>query len=429
MKKRLVGVVILLLLTSVAVPAPLEFSLFFTGNTRGRIEHCLCDGKEMGGFAERSTLIQKIRQEDSTVYFLDAGDLVDKPDYSILSGALTLLKKDEYGFVALGEKDLQVSRDEMGKLRAEIGLPLLLTNGSSPATIPVVMEVIRGTRVAFFNLVDRFQAPLEWFLEKEEDALQRNLSQLLPDVSFVVVIAHMDEWRITQLVEEFKNRVNVFVDMHSGFHAPLLIDDDTIRIGADPCEQITHLYVNFTGAQPYFLYERMPTRKGEGVSEKALPDIAKIKKKGKPEGPSTPLYVGNSLCIRCHSSEYLHWKSTPHGKAFEGKDEKCKACHSPMEEAGETTIGCESCHGPGTRHTLSAYAFQVKRLEKIPEYGKVIETSCLPCHKVDGKHILHFDFKTSLKQVIHPKPEPSGSKGEKEEASSPPPSGEGKEGK
>ncbi len=415
MNKSLVGALILLSFTSPAAPVPFEFSLFFTGNTRGRIEHCLCDGKEMGGFAERSTIIQKIRQEDSTVYFLDAGDLVDSPDYSILAGALSLLKKDEYAFVALGEKDLQLSRNDIGKLRAEIGLPFLLTNGSSPGTVPVILDLIRGTRIAFFNLVDRFQVPVDWFLENEEDALERNLSLLPADIPFVVVIAHLDDWRITQLVEKFKNRVNVFLDMHSGFYSPLRIDDDTIRTGADPCEQITHLYVNFTAPQPYFLYERMPTRKGEKVSAKALPDIAKIKKKGKPGGPSTPLRVGNALCIRCHSSEHLQWKTSPHGKAFEGKDEKCKPCHSPMDEAGDITVGCESCHGPGAEHILSAYSFQVKRLEKIPEYGKITEAICLPCHKTDGKHILRFDFKTALTPVIHGKPAPSGTEGKEEE--------------
>lgn len=99
-------------------------------------------------------------------------------------------------------------------------------------------------------------------------------------------------------------------------------------------------------------------------------------------------YLGSAACLRCHQEAFTIWNSSAHAHAThtlenvkEDKDPECVACHmvAVNRQSGfmsrSTTpslenVGCESCHGPASRH------------EQDPKIamGKVGMQACLQCH-------------------------------------------------
>ncbi len=120
-----------------------------------------------------------------------------------------------------------------------------------------------------------------------------------------------------------------------------------------------------------------------------------------PEGQT---YVGVKDCAACHLDQFLDWKGTKHAKAFEilpakyRTDKSCLKCHTTGygEEGGfktlETTPGlvaatCESCHGPGSKHSATAKQFGNKKLNDEEKkyvastiYKMQPRNVCVDCH-------------------------------------------------
>jgi hypothetical protein len=127
------------------------------------------------------------------------------------------------------------------------------------------------------------------------------------------------------------------------------------------------------------------------------------------EPPADQDYTGNKRCASCHFTEFMKWKKSPHSKAFDiltakyQSDETCLPCHTTgygkdtgFKDAASTpnlvAVGCESCHGPGSKHEEVAKPFaQTKNL--TDEQKELINGTiwrvlpgnmCIECHKVQG---------------------------------------------
>lgn len=107
--------------------------------------------------------------------------------------------------------------------------------------------------------------------------------------------------------------------------------------------------------------------------------------------------VGIDVCVQCHDIKGQEWLYSRHGNAEpEGSphsphrpgESSCADCHNPLndgdliefafntQEKRRDVIGCESCHGGGSRH----YG-----LGPI-EYPKPAPEICGPCHNRDDGH-------------------------------------------
>ncbi len=118
-------------------------------------------------------------------------------------------------------------------------------------------------------------------------------------------------------------------------------------------------------------------------------------------------FVGTKVCATCHVREYEIWKRTTHSRALKtledtgnDRDPECVGCHvvglsyrtgfRSREETPELPdVGCESCHGPGAKHSQN---YRVRM-------GKVGEASCKACHVPE--HSPNFDFKTYWQKIRH----------------------------
>lgn len=119
-------------------------------------------------------------------------------------------------------------------------------------------------------------------------------------------------------------------------------------------------------------------------------------------------FVGNRACGSCHANAAAVWRKSPHAGALKtleddghGRDPDCVGCHvvgldreggfrSRLKTPELTDVGCESCHGPGARH--SAEPIRVKM-------GKVGETPCRSCHTPNTSP--KFDYAAYWERIRH----------------------------
>jgi len=104
--------------------------------------------------------------------------------------------------------------------------------------------------------------------------------------------------------------------------------------------------------------------------------------------PAEPTYVGSERCAGCHDQAFAVWAKSGHARAMQTLvsnqqdfNPKCLPCHTigyqkksgyvdPKSTPTLVNVGCESCHGPGSRH-----------LEQMDKgFGRTDTGACVSCH-------------------------------------------------
>lgn len=171
-------------------------------------------------------------------------------------------------------------------------------------------------------------------------------------------------------------------------------------------------------------------------------------------------YVGASKCKGCHNSsskgeQYTIWEGTAHASAFEtlkseaaakiAKEKglkvpafeapECLSCHvtgfgkggyevkgedfwNEVTDSGKPakdvkrmeslqSVGCESCHGPGSEYksskTMKGLTAGTVDAASVG-FVKADEKTCLVCHNKKSPTFKGFDFKKYYEKVAHPAP-------------------------
>jgi hypothetical protein len=152
-----------------------------------------------------------------------------------------------------------------------------------------------------------------------------------------------------------------------------------------------------------------------------------------------PKYVGSDRCGDCHKSAYAVWKHTDHHDAYQTLvkaerpsnrqyDPECIVCHTVgfsfkggFKDAESTPnlkdVGCESCHGPGSRHVndpTNADWLKVMNPWQAPEKESAAEKKrrlgridhmCQQCHDPENDvNWTHGGFERNWPKVAHPTP-------------------------
>ncbi|MFI5402631.1 MAG: multiheme c-type cytochrome [Planctomycetota bacterium] len=141
---------------------------------------------------------------------------------------------------------------------------------------------------------------------------------------------------------------------------------------------------------------------------------------GAPAGDPTAgaTYIGAKACKKCHIKEDKTWKKMKHASAWENlpekyrdpaqKDEKGRACISCHvtgygKEGGfvdaKTSedllgVGCEACHGPGSKHREAGQKVLDEKRAKFNEgEPKFIVTKTNNCSDCHNPHVTHEEYK------------------------------------
>ncbi|MFP2897297.1 multiheme c-type cytochrome [Corallococcus sp. 4LFB] len=121
-------------------------------------------------------------------------------------------------------------------------------------------------------------------------------------------------------------------------------------------------------------------------------------------------FVGSAVCEDCHPDATAVWEGSKHHHASETLEEvgkqhhlNCVGCHVTGWQkpggvcrldkvAGREDVGCESCHGPGSKHVDAPSPATI--------VGKPGQAVCVTCHNAENSP--HFDFATYLPRILGP---------------------------
>ena len=148
-----------------------------------------------------------------------------------------------------------------------------------------------------------------------------------------------------------------------------------------------------------------------------------------PAKEGEPFYVGNAQCKTCHADAYAFWKTTNHAHALEtlqkvNKDfnQDCIGCHvvgynkpggsvlgklsykatldGGLEiEKDLADVGCENCHGPGSKHVEAAmFGKHGKPGNFIKNLGINEQTCMASCHVQE--HSPRFNYDVYRAQIL-----------------------------
>jgi len=139
-------------------------------------------------------------------------------------------------------------------------------------------------------------------------------------------------------------------------------------------------------AGPYFTYALVPIRTKlprDPAVAAALQALARDNGRANlaaaqaepppPPEAGKPRYVGEGACAKCHKQAAAFWQTTHHASAWKTLvavdkqyDYDCVGCHvtgwqaaggshlASVEKLGLTSVQCEVCHGPGSKHVDEA---------------------------------------------------------------------------
>lgn len=91
------------------------------------------------------------------------------------------------------------------------------------------------------------------------------------------------------------------------------------------------------------------------------------------QNPAPSPFAGSTACSVCHEDIFKEVQKSPHGRVDSDK-------HRGFEGRA-----CESCHGPGQKHTETASADDIKQPAKLP--AAVADKICLGCHLNEPTHV------------------------------------------
>lgn len=410
--------------------ATAELRLVWIGATMSRLDSCAC--KQNVRFAHSAALLRRLGKGPPRTALIDAGGALDGDsplDRERQRVYAAILKDLGFSAFAVGggrgylTAALQASLAEAGPPLLTIGgAPVTLTLGGRSLSIVCVDSppvAPPGMRTAPAG-----PQPPAW---SHPDAAAQTAAVIPPlrDRGDLVLLtgdlSREDVARIASLPEP----PDMVVTGRPLAPSRLLTDERTRVIYEDPMEPVGRVLLFGTSSSSfggiryvdlgadgspvaYGMFQiAQAIQPDDRTSEQVEAFMRRIAEDPSLAGPSprrfaaeprendpTDGYAGKEACLKCHEPQGKQWSSTPHGsatKVLESMDRHyypgCISCHSTgygyptgysprdANAAPLRDVGCETCHGPGRRHSAS------------PEEKGLIRrgspTLCVECH--DGR--------------------------------------------
>jgi 2',3'-cyclic-nucleotide 2'-phosphodiesterase (5'-nucleotidase family) len=341
----------------------------------------------------------------------DAGRPAEEPKLGFLLEMMGLMGYDAIG---VGERELSFGLARFQAMAQKSKVPVIAANlidkkSGKPAFKPSVVVKKGGIKVGVFALVGpKITLPGRTadslVIEDPIASAQEMVAQLRKQADVVVLLAHLGRTEGEDLAAQVPGIDVVVLAHHPGFVAEGRRVNDAITVASGEQGQNIGLTLVTVEDKKVANLESATKILMPEVGERG--DIAKLtkefedkvnaeaKKKQQTEAvtslvpkPGEDQYVGSETCMGCHADQAEQWKTTQHAHAFATLERvqkdatpECVQCHvvgfgrpggyaNAQTHAKLKNVGCETCHGYGTRHDMFA-----------KEGGKVAEAVCVTCH-------------------------------------------------
>jgi hypothetical protein len=399
--------------------APDVLTVFLTGNELGTLKPCGCSGGQLGGLARRSAVLNTA--EPGKRMIVDTGSFVktdgeqDQIKFQILVDAYGLLG---YDLLHLTEQDVEMAKmlgllEQMGSAFGIISSPRI-ADVNVPAKFTKKLEHKQTTvavTVAAFDPAGPVEQVAELFGTKggAQTVNILILNECNPAIIDTIVAtgtvdclvcpSETDEAGL--IGEPDKSPLVVSVGLYGKHVGKLQIRGDEKGDGLDlaftavdvtedlpPADSLVELYKDYQqfvkAAELLERYPRYPLSDG-------------LK------------YVGSEVCGACHDHDYAYekWSTKAHADAYATLvkagtqyDPECVVCHvvgmeyetgfvSEQKTGHLKNVGCENCHGPGSKHIGNP-------TEEPP--GEPT-SDCEDCHTPE--HSGEFERESYMKKIVH----------------------------
>jgi hypothetical protein len=405
-------------------------TIFLTGNVLGELKPCGCASGQLGGFGRRPAILEKIPHDKRLV--IDTGNfLADETEqdiikFGIIIQALTML---EYDIVNLTEDDIRIA-DDLGLLDS-LAFDIISYARDVETKIPA-----RRTRelqiagqclyvtVATINAESGQKELFEEPFSSRPDGLALNI--LMINNCDDAVIEHIADTDVIDVLvctaladepaiigEKIRKPLIISVGQLGKYFGKL-----TVQVGANH-----QLKLDYTKVP---IDEKLPADEGLVQLYKDYQVMVKeenlLEKVIKVPLPNGLEYLGSSSCgfgNSCHQYEYEKWSTKRHARAYQTLvdvgsqyDPECIKCHvvgleyetgfvSEKSPKDLRNVGCEVCHGPGSKHMMAILN------DKMTEKTSEPKSTCIDCHTPEhSRYEGHED--EYLKKIVHWKePEPN----------------------
>jgi 2',3'-cyclic-nucleotide 2'-phosphodiesterase (5'-nucleotidase family) len=407
----------------------LPLRLFLTGATGGSLRPCGCESGQWGGLARRATYLRAARREGDLT--LDLGNLVpsDAPSYAFtLETALAGLETIGYDAILPGDSELLVGDVFEEALARHPGLRAICANlwrgdGGGRVHEPWLLHrTADGRTVAVVGVIEPFSdLPPRYRITPVEDAVREALAELDGKADAVFVAGALREDDALALAAEFPQATLViggWTSESTGRVVPtsgapaMLVGDFAWYVGRVDFDR----ELRVANSWQAWLDEALPddpdaaglvarhdaavSQEGGAFAEKL---VAALRERG---------FVGSAACAECHRAETETWHGSRHAHAMRtlvGKGSQripaCIACHlmdvphdaSQALDPDALGLGCETCHGGGSRHVDLARGGALAAAADA--LAPATRDACLRCHTPPND--THFDFDRHWPRIAH----------------------------
>lgn len=423
-----------------------HIDIIFTGEESGYLEPCGCAEGQMGGMKRRYEFLKTVDNDGRLVLPISLGDLPGMTNrQNEIKAEIMLRAMDMMNYVVhnLGEKDIALGGDILRYLSQIFNTPFISSNvrftGVSDIKIePYLVKKIKiknpslKIKIGFLGILSPglVEDDLSGEIEIMDPVLTLKplVKRLKEETDLLILLSHTTEDEALEIASKFPE-FNLIITGH-GMDEPehsVKTLNDTLIVSAGRYGKHSGMVKYARINKKWQVESESPDRKVKIVSlgmEYNNPSeldelLEEYKNIVRDEGllaqhQKIPLnqgewYTGNMTCIVCHINIFSHWKGTKHYAAYETLEKErsqfnpeCVKCHvtgfdysTGFESIDDTPdlkgVGCESCHGFGSIHTVSA---------TDAPYGKVYEKNCLECHNPENSP--RFEYTPYLDKIKHP---------------------------
>jgi hypothetical protein len=422
-------------------PPPVALNIFFSGDTSGRLVPCGCFTGQMGGLTRLKTVLSN--KSGTNDIKVDVGDAIaGSADYQAIQYDYMLRAFAGMGYDALniGHREAQLSAAQLADIRKKSPVTLLSANLFDEASGQRIFDATKiiergGKKIGIVGVLDAgcMSGELGRGLRVApmETVLQEILPPLRKQTDAIVLLAFTDESGLDRLAQQFYE-ANLILGGKVSQPAQKLIKENRSYVLYTANESravgIVHAsldsHFNANDFQMLMLDASIPqdseiTKLAAQYRDQIrsarlnIDDSKQLEADEVPGIRNAARYVGTEACIGCHQTAANIWGQTAHSRAFASlvakqadADPNCIACHTvgfgavsgykrQLQGSRLASVGCESCHGPGSLHVAqrkSGHDFSFK-------FRPLAAGDCKQCHH--GEFSPPFDWDACWAKIKH----------------------------